>query len=305
MIALAAVGVVQVLLCLGCHWNVHILAAFSCTRVSSVKDATVAKVVPTDNNGFSELVRVQKKVNGEISFVFQRLKYVFDDDKKVFRGLEFPVNYSFNYYLDWKGYESEEDVEKAKKKYRNNVVDMSIPEFRELFLERATAPFFVFQVFCVGLWCLDEYWYYSIFTLAMLVMFECTLVNQQLRNMSEIRKMGNKPYMMQVYRNRRWRALMSDQLVAGDIVSIGRSQNDNLVPCDLLLLRGPCIVDESMLTGESVPQMKEALENVENRDFFCEADSGRLHVSLKHRKKDTRRQYFYLRRFSHQLNYYK
>ncbi|KAL9707030.1 hypothetical protein quinque_010548 [Culex quinquefasciatus] len=287
LLTLAGIGFVQVFVCLCCFWSVHVQTFLNCRKAKSPEKARLAKVVPTENNGSSELVKLQRTVVDDgasppepiVWFLFQKTKYVWDADKKQFRGVEFPIHRTYEEYFESKGHQEDTDVQLAERTYGNNNMEMVVPEFMELFVERATAPFFVFQIFSVLLWCLDEYMYYSLFTLGMLISFECILVQQQLRNMSEIRKMGNRPYMINVFRNRKWRPMKSNLLVPGDLVSITRSQDENLVPCDLLLIRGTCIVDESMLTGESVPQMKESLENTDEhgKELDIESD-GKLYV---------------------------
>ncbi|PRP75201.1 hypothetical protein PROFUN_15964, partial [Planoprotostelium fungivorum] len=128
----------------------------------------------------------------------------------------------------------------------------------------ALAPFFVFQIFCVLLWCLDEYWYYSLFTLFMVLVFEATVVTSRLRNLQSLRNMGNKPAAVNVFRGGKWTTIESSNLVPGDIVSLSTKSTASgqqlICPCDILLLDGNCVVNEAMLTGESTPRVKESIQ---------------------------------------------
>lgn len=168
---------------------------------------------------------------------------------------------------------------------------MDIPLFKDLLIERIQSPLFVFQIFCCLLWCLDEYWYYSIFTLIMLIFFESVVVFQQRTNMTVIRKMQNSPSSRYVFRQKKWIKLDDIDLLPGDIISLKHSNIANknnlnildnnekvLCPCDILLLHGTSLVDESTLTGESIPQIKEPYEKSCYENIFNIDQISKVHI---------------------------
>jgi cation-transporting ATPase 13A1 len=55
--------------------------------------------VPTVNNGSAELIRLARAGPHPLWFTFQKLKYVWDPDKKIFRRIQFPVDLSLRSYL--------------------------------------------------------------------------------------------------------------------------------------------------------------------------------------------------------------
>ncbi|CAK9298477.1 unnamed protein product [Gordionus sp. m RMFG-2023] len=260
-------------------WSVDIRSSLLCTQVKNPYEAQYAKVMPISNTGACEMVKINHKklnINFSMWIEYQKVKYIFDDDKQIFQPIKYPIYEQYNYYHNYKGLTDDfkglidnNYINIMEHVYGLNKMNIEIPDFMELMKDRSTSPFFVFQVLCVCLWSLYDQFYYSLFTLLMLVVFEATLVKQQLKNMSEIRKMGNKSFIINVYRNKRWRLMSSENLLPGDICSITRNK---VVPCDVLLLKGTCIVDESMLTGESVPQPKESIEN-ENGDQILDLSS--------------------------------
>lgn len=172
------------------------------------------------------------------------------------------------------------------------------------------------------LWSLDDYWYYALFTLVMLVLFEAMLCVQRQKNLEMLRSMRREPTVVYTLRAGRWRRVSSEAVTPGEVVSLvarpqtvasamreaqrragggggggrGRGQfgfpggmrggggglaggaqmgmdivsgdgggggeggdEEALSPFDLLLMRGSCVVNEAMLTGESVPQAKTSL----------------------------------------------
>ncbi|CEF64712.1 Cation-transporting P-type ATPase family and Cation-transporting P-type ATPase, subfamily V and P-type ATPase, A domain and HAD-like domain and P-type ATPase, cytoplasmic domain N-containing protein [Strongyloides ratti] len=278
----SSIFLLQILLGLFSLWFKEFYYILAYKSEKNLKNATHALIKPTLNNGRSEIVPIKydNLSNGviKISIEFQKVVYIYDNNKKQFNQLEFDNNKPFSHFNSWLGLTSEEIITETKLKYGNNNMEMIVPSFMELFVDRTIAPFFVFQIFCVGLWFLSNMVIFSLFTLVMLVLLEMTVVFEQKKNMKMIRDMGNKPYFIDVYRNKEWKVIQSNELIVGDLILIGRSLNDDNVPCDLLLLRGNCILDETMLTGESIPQMKESIETLDKEKYFDYKRDMKLHV---------------------------
>ncbi|KUI55931.1 Manganese-transporting ATPase 1 [Cytospora mali] len=257
----------QSLFWLSTHWSVNLRALFTARKASTLEEAQLIKVIPVANAGISDICElVREKVDGKtnLSFLFQKRRFLYHPEQKSFATLTYAIDVepkpTIETFQKSKGITSAAELKRLEQHYGTNTFDIPVPTFTELFKEHAVAPFFVFQIFCVGLWMLDDYWYYSLFTLFMLVVFESTVVWQRQRTLNEFRGMSIKPYDVWVYRLGKWTEIQSDHLLPGDLVSVGRTKEDSGVACDMLLVEGTAIVNEAMLSGESTPLLKESIQ---------------------------------------------
>uniref|UniRef100_A0A8C0EYS1 Polyamine-transporting ATPase 13A3 n=1 Tax=Bubo bubo TaxID=30461 RepID=A0A8C0EYS1_BUBBB len=146
--------------------------------------------------------------------------------------------------------------------YGVNEIAVKVPSIFKLLIKEVLNPFYIFQLFSVILWITDEYHYYA---LAIVIMSVISIVS----SLYTIRKQyvmlhdmvaAHSIVRVSVCRgNQEIEEILSTDLVPGDIMLI--PSNGTIMPCDAVLLSGTCIVNESMLTGESVPVTKINLPN--------------------------------------------
>ena len=253
------VVIFHALMMLGQKWSVAFRCFIRFRPVAQVDDATHVHVTPRPHQGKEELVELHKNVSqGDRSFEFHRRKYLYDADSDTFIKVRCRVNYPESHYQRWTGIPNENIHNRLLDLHGPNKFQMKSPAFIDLYIEQITSPFTVFQLFCMLLWCLDDYWQYSIFTLFMICSFEATTVFSRLKSIGTLKGMGNENRSIQVYRFGAWRESTTEELLPGDVFSL-KKEKDDVIPCDALILRGGIVVNEASLTGESVPQMKDGM----------------------------------------------
>ncbi|KAK8794600.1 hypothetical protein WA158_001581 [Blastocystis sp. Blastoise] len=273
-------------------WFVKVNSFINYIPVKELSDAQFILVETNPNCGSNEIVPLERgniarnlECKGDLGiytvpeyfFKFQCLLFVTvatNNGVYSFERIEFPEKLPLRKYMSNKGLNFK-SYDLSKTKYGFNSIDIPVPKYWDLIVQHITAPFFLFQVFSVLLWSLDDSFVYSLFTLFMLYFMESQLVNQRITSVKQLREMRTKPASIFVLRDNQWRCINSEYLVPGDLVSISskpldRKTEDSISPCDILLLEGTCVVNEAVLTGESVPHSKQGLLTTYNEEMSNE-----------------------------------
>ncbi|KAI7829103.1 hypothetical protein BX661DRAFT_181378 [Kickxella alabastrina] len=138
--------------------------------------------------------------------------------------------------------------------FGDNNIEIEEKPTAKLLFDEVLNPFYMFQVGSVILWCFDDYYYYAACILIISVSGIVETLFETRRNTRKIKEMAHFSCIVRILRDGTWRDGSAEELLPGDVFEV--TSGMYILPCDAVLLEGDCIVNESMLTGESVPVAK-------------------------------------------------
>ncbi|XP_073759386.1 polyamine-transporting ATPase 13A2 isoform X3 [Callorhinus ursinus] len=141
--------------------------------------------------------------------------------------------------------------------YGPNVIGVPVKSYPQLLVDEA---------FSIGLWLADHYYSYALCIFLISTTSICLSLYKTRKQSETLRDMVRLSARVCVCRpggEEEW--VDSSELVPGDCLVL--PQEGGLVPCDAALVAGECVVNESSLTGESVPVLKTALP--EGPEPYC------------------------------------
>ncbi|XP_026061849.1 cation-transporting ATPase 13A2-like isoform X2 [Carassius auratus] len=214
----------------------------------------------TDENEWRDTVQLHSKKKTQLTYyVFEGMRYIWIARKGAFCKASI-LNEGWT-CADLHGQQqglSKADQSTRKQIFGANVIDVPVKSYLHLLFEEVLNPFYIFQVFSIILWMSDRYYYYAACILIISLISIGVSLYEIRKQSTTLRRMARLIVNVTVRRDTgEEECVSSEELVPGDCIVI--PAEGLLLPCDAALLAGECMVNESMLTGESIPVMKTPL----------------------------------------------
>ncbi|XP_066971293.1 polyamine-transporting ATPase 13A3-like isoform X4 [Macrobrachium rosenbergii] len=192
-------------------------------------------------------------------FLNKKIKYIWDDITCSYNRLR-PLEHgsTFSTFHQMESGLTGDDVHARKALYGENFMKIEILSIWQLLVEQAVNPFYIFQVFTVILWCIQEYFAFSGCILGLSAISITVMVWQTRKQSHALRKRITTESNVMVLRDGQRNKISSRELVPGDILLL-KDDSVGIMEADAVLLEGSVITNEAMLTGESIPITKVAI----------------------------------------------
>ncbi|KAH8583775.1 P-type ATpase3 [Cryptosporidium sp. chipmunk genotype I] len=164
---------------------------------------------------------------------------------------------------------SSELVHEQHHSYGKNEINIKMPSLISGLFNEMMDPLTVFQLLVVASYTFQGYVLFAIKWVPMMIISIIANIRIHFINIRNVKKLAEVTGCdnVKVIRDGKLVTLDNSELVPGDIIHV---YENSIVPCDLLLLSGSAVVNESMLTGESAEVLKMPISECESEKISPE-----------------------------------
>ncbi|XP_040278846.1 polyamine-transporting ATPase 13A2 isoform X1 [Bufo bufo] len=250
------------------------------SQLGAAAGGSVALAVGEEDE-FKDTIQLHNKEETNVLryFVFEGIRYIWREQPMDFvkvcsldEGLTCGEVHKFKSGLGQSEHNSRKLI------YGNNEIDVPVKSYGYLLIEEVLNPFYIFQVFSVILWLCEKYYYFAACIIIISVISISVSLYETRKQSVTLHNMVRMMVSVTVRRASGEELIVNSlDLVPGDCILL--PPEGLLMPCDAALLSGECMVNESMLTGESVPEMKTPLPDEPSAaDTVYSSDAHRRHT---------------------------
>ncbi len=206
--------------------------------------------------GKTSFVPVQTDYTNAKFIEFRLRRYHFDAKSVSFAPSDMDISGSAAKLYEMRGGLSSEKVREKEAEVGLNVINIGDPSFIGVVISEFSKIFYVYQNFMAWTWFNFFYWHMGIVNTLVYVSGGLVVSYVKYRNDCRLKELSKISGTVNVLRDGKFVEIEQKEIVPGDVISLG----PGVTYCDMAILTGEVLVDESSLTGEAMPIVKTAMD---------------------------------------------